>query len=367
MEEMFVSKVPFRPSAVFILLFACTVSFSQQKPEDKLFQEGVLRLKDSKFPEAEAAFRKVAELEPAGLRGSLGVAQVFFAQKQPDQAVRFLQAALAANPGRLDLLVALGDSAVRAGQPDLALAEYRLALTGASSAASEDLYVPRGAAGGTIVGRPADPVAESLNVLAGRDATPKGLAGIHLRLAETYRLRNDHIGAAEEWAKLSALMPKTGWILTNLGMEMEAAGKREDALKVYREVLAVDPSNAVVLNNLAFMIAETPGGDLFEALRLARRAKMLVPGSADIMDTEGWVSLKQGYVDDAIGTFLRVVSMQPVNPAFRKHLADAITQRGLHSPAVDALVKVLNSPPIAGDEEEVRNLLRNLATEQTIR
>jgi tetratricopeptide (TPR) repeat protein len=360
---MFVLPVSRRPIALLAFVCFASIAPSQQPGADQLFQTGIAALKESKFAEADSAFRKVTELEPTGTRGWQGVAQVLLAQTKPEDAIALLQGAVKSGQDRSGFHVLAGDAAVRAGKFDLALAEFRLALVNAGA----ELYVPRGAAGSTILAFNPDPLAESLNVLTGRDATPKGPAGLHLRLAEAYRLRNDHIGSAEEWSKLSALVPNAAWVTTNLGVEYDAAGKREEAAKAYRDALAISPGNAVVLNNLAFLLAETPGGDLFEAQRFARRARLMAPGSPDIMDTEGWISLKQGYVDDATGTFLRILTTQPENPAYRNHLAAAIVKRGLHSSAIDALLKALNAPPIAGDEVNIRTLLRNLADENQSR
>ncbi|MES1262448.1 MAG: hypothetical protein ABUS49_11995, partial [Acidobacteriota bacterium] len=115
--------------------------------------------------------------------------------------------------------------------------------------------------------------------------------------------------------------------------------------------------------NLAFLIADT-GGDLYEALRFARRASTLSPRTPAIMDTEAWVALKQGFVDDALGTLLRVVGQEPANIEYRRHLSAAITQRAVRSTASDELVKALNRPPVPGDEEVIRSLLKDLTVEK---
>jgi len=327
------------------------------------FADGVVSLKASRFPDAERSFRKVVELEPQAIKGYLGVAQVYLAQQKPDEAIRYLRSEIERSPLRPDLHLALGDTAVRAGQNDLALTEFQNVLTMSGGQISPELYVPRGAEGATFVGSPrADAMTESINTLAGRDATPKGAAGVHIRLAEVHILQKNLAAAAGEWQKTAELMPTSSWVKTNLGMSLDGAGKQTEAIKAYREAIALGPSEVLALNNLAFLIAET-GGDLYEALRFARRASALLPGSAEIMDTEGWIALKQGFLDDAVETFLRVVDRQPGKVSFRQHLSMALTKRGRHSKAGDALVLALDKPAGAGDADKIRGLIHELLTE----
>lgn len=346
---------------VFLVFLACSAPAQKPSAGDSIFSGAIVKLKTADFTEAEAGFRKLAELEPDRLRGYLGVAQVYMAQKKTDEALGYLQGEAAKSPDRLDFHLAMGDIAVRAGQYDLALSEFQSVLKRLDPVADAELNVPRGVPGAAVVQMSAaDAVATSVQVLTVRDSTLKGEASIHLRLAELYRNKQDHAAAVQEWQKTSDLLPKTGWILGNLAMEQDAVSQPEAAIKSYRESLAVDGDNATALNNLAFLLAEH-GGDLFEALRLARRAGNLMPGSPDILDTQGWIALKQGNLDDAVGTFLRIVLRQPGRPEFRRHLAMAMTQRGVHSPAIDELVKALNAPAVAGDEENILALLDKTA------
>lgn len=345
--------------AVGLLVSPAAVAQPAAQP---LFQSGVDNLKNSKFEDAAASFRKVVELEPGNVRGVRGVALTFYAEKKADAAIQFLQSETAKNPSSPELHIVLGDMAVTAGHNDLAIAEFKAALPLADN--KPELYVPRGSPQGALVLPAADanPVTEAVRLLNGIDTTPKGPAGIHLRLAEVLRLKDDHPGSAAEWQKTADLIPKSSPILTGLAMELEASGKRKEAVAAYRESLTITRNDPLVLNNLAYLLAET-GGDLYEALRYARLANTLVPGLPEIMDTTGWVALKQGFVDDAVGTFLRVVDKQPENALYRKHLAQAITQSGVHSPASDELIRALLRPPVPGDGVKIQAMIRSLTTE----
>ena len=333
-----------------------------QPPAKSPFQEGADSLKNSRFQEAESFFRKAAELETDNFGGLRGIALNLYALKKADEAIQFLRSETAKNPSRAELHLILGDFAVLLNRNELAVAEFKAALPVAEKL--PDLYVPRGSPNGALVLPAADanPVTEAMRLLTGKDSTPKGPAGIHLRLAEVFSLNGDHAASAAEWRATADLIPKSPPVLTGLAMELEASGKSKDAITAYRESLSVRRNDPVVLNNLAYLIAETDG-DLYEALRYARLANTLAPGSPEIMDTTGWVALKQGFIDDAVGTFLRVVDRQPENASYRKHLAQAINKAGVHSPASDELVKALLLPPVPGDGIKIREMIRNLTTE----
>jgi len=342
-----------------------TDAFAQPNAQPKMsaadseFVSGVGNLKLMKFAEAEAAFRRVVEIEPGELRGYVGVVQSFMAQKKADEAIAYLSAESAKQPLRMDLHVVTGDTAARAGQYDLALKEFRMVLAQLDPKAESPIEVARGAPGATLNLAPdPNPVAESLRILTLKDLTPKGAAGLHLRMAEVYRAKQDHVSAVSEWQKVSEALPKTAWVLANLGMEQDSGGKRAEAIKSYRETLELMPGNALVLNNIAFLISDT-GGDLQEAQRFAHRAASLAPGNVEIMDTEGWIALKLGYVDDAMGTFARLVLRQPARVEFRKHLALALVEKKVpRTPEFDELIKALNAPKADGDETKVLGLLK---------
>ena len=344
-----------------VLLVIATAGLAQTPvPADSLFVSAVVNLKAAKFAQAEADFRRVTVMEPDRLRGHLGVAQVYLAQRKTDGALTYLRAESEKLPMSPDLRVAIGDTAVRGGQYDIALVEFQGVLAHLSMKSAIELDVPRGAAGGTLLTDPrADPLSESLRVLTVQDYTPKGAAGIYLRLAEVYRLRLDHTASVIAWQKTAELLPGKDWVLANLGLEQETAGQIQDAMKSYRATLELNPNNALILNNLAYLMADH-GGDLYEALRFARRAGNLVPDSLEILDTQGWIALRQGFGDDAVGTFVRIIRKQPDRPEFRKHLALALAQTGPHSAGRDALIEALNRPPVAGDTQKILTLLNQV-------
>ncbi len=115
--------------------------------------------------------------------------------------------------------------------------------------------------------------------------------------------------------------------LVLLGQTLEAAGQQERAVEAYRAVLAQAPNDLVALNNLAYILVETPDGTA-EALALARRAFDVSRGAPVVADTYGWVLLRSGDVAQATRVLRDAVARQPRMAELRIHLARALLASG---------------------------------------
>lgn len=104
----------------------------------------------------------------------------------------------------------------------------------------------------------------------------------------------------------------------------------EDAVEKIREALEIEPDNADLLNNLAFVLAvELDQGE--EALRHARRAVELAPGRADVLDTLGMAELSAGEAAQSVETFRKALAMArsaTEETGIRLHLARALLETG---------------------------------------
>jgi tetratricopeptide (TPR) repeat protein len=343
---------------VLILLAVIPTATAQDPPGNQptaelkqlqaLFAAGATSLQAKKFADAEVTFGKLRTLD--SMMGSFGLAQAYMAQGKEADARRILGEEAAKNPARPEFPIAIGDIAVRTGRYDMALEEFQKALSLLGFSSASGFYLHRGAYG-------ADPLTDSLAAIGGPDKTPKGAAGIYLRISEVYGLKKDTDGAITALRKARELQPHDAAVLANLGIALEASGKKEEAIGVYREALKANANDPVVLNNLAFLMADN-GGDLFIALRYARRAQFLQPETLEITDTVGWVSLKQGWIDDAILTFSDLVRKQPGNRTFRAHLLAALDKKPEPSATEQELKAALKGEPADDNNEKILTLLK---------
>ncbi|MEP6716982.1 MAG: tetratricopeptide repeat protein [Terriglobia bacterium] len=287
---------------------------------DALYRSGLASLQARHFQEAEASFREVYRLDPENIRGLAGIAQTYIAQAKFTDALDLLRSESEKQPKRADIHVAIGETAALSGQPDAALAEFQKAL-------------------GLL------------------DVVSTQTAGIYLRIGEVCRLKGDSKASLEALRKAAELAPRDATILASLGMGLDNEGDRKGAMEKYRASLAINAQNPVVQNNLAFIIADT-GGDYYEALRLARAAKDSSPGTIEISDTIGWISLKLGWVDEAIDGLSDVVRAQPDKKSFREHLLAAISQKRNPPPAFKDLKAALLEDPTPANQQKIRELLK---------
>jgi tetratricopeptide (TPR) repeat protein len=196
-------------------------------------------------------------------------------------------------------------------------------------------------------------------VLAQLDKGAKAQGDLYLRIGETYRRKGDLGGAVEALKKARETLPDNIVVLSTLALVLDGAGKRPEAKQVYEATLKLDPNNAVALNNLAFLEAES-GGDLDDALTKAQRAKQLLPNLHEISDTLGWIYLKKNLADEAINVFKDLVSKQPNHSTYHFHLGMAYSQKGDKGKAIEQLKEALKYNPAKEEKDKIQQLITRL-------
>ena len=150
----------------------------------------------------------------------------------------------------------------------------------------------------------------------------------------------------DTYKKAVAARPDAAPLRFTLGTLLEAEGQRAEAIAEYEEAIRLDGSLAVAKNNLAYLLAEE-GQDLDRALELAQQAKSQLPDSPNASDTLGWVLLKKGIPEAAIG-YLREAEggFPPDHPDLgwvRFHLAKAYEVNRQEDLARETLERALAS------------------------
>ena len=289
---------------------------------DVLFQLGVVNLAENKFKEAEDAFRRSYQLNPANSRGLMGIVETNMAQNKTEEALKLLQAESDKAPTRLDLLLAMGNTAVRAGKYDMAIQTFN-------------------------------------RILSQLDKGSKAQGDLYLRIGETYRRKGDLSDAIQSLQKARETLPDNIVVLSTLALVLDGANRRPEAKQVYEATLKLDPNNAVALNNLAFLLAES-NGDLDDALTKAQRAKQLLPNLYEISDTLGWIYLKKNLADQAIDVFKDLVAKQPNHSTYHFHLGMAYSQKGDKSKAIEQLKEALKYNPAKEEKDKIQQLITRL-------
>src|SRR5262249_54969811 len=102
--------------------------------------------------------------------------------------------------------------------------------------------------------------------------------------------------------------PKNVAPLIMLGEVDGEMGDQADALLRYRAALALDGSNVITLNNLAYTLAVTQPAD---ALKYDQHAAEIAPDSAMVHDTLGWVYYKKMIYGTAVAYLEKAVAEEP--------------------------------------------------------
>ena len=294
---------------------------SNPSSPDVAFQLGLLNLTEKKYKDADESFRRAYQLNPANPRGLLGVVENYLAQNKPDEAMKILQTESDKAPDRMDLKMLLANTAARLGKFDQSIEVYTVVLAKAQ----------------------------------------KGLeqADIYLRIGEAYRRKGELDKAIQAMQKARENAPGNVVVLSELAIVLDAASRKPEAKQVYEAALKLDPNNAVVLNNLAFLLAET-GGDYDDALTKAQRAKQISPALHEISDTLGWIYLKKSRPEDAIDVFKELVAKEPHVSTYRFHLGMAYKQKGDKTKALEQLKEALKLSPAQEEKGKIQQLINDL-------
>ncbi len=139
-----------------------------------------------------------------------------------------------------------------------------------------------------------------------------------------------------------------------------AAGDNDKAIEQYEKVHELKEKYPMAANNLAWLIASEPNGDLGKALMLSMAAKKALPDDPSVADTLGWVHYKRGSYSLAISQFEAALQNKRNDPTFSYHLALAQNGDGRKEEARQTLDKLLVRKVDFADRQKAEELYREL-------
>jgi tetratricopeptide (TPR) repeat protein len=178
---------------------------------------------------------------------------------------------------------------------------------------------------------------------AARAALP-GLARIAWRQGRFEAAQGHFAAAALAYERAQSLAPADPALGLDVAEAWRRAGQPDRAEAVYRAQLARDPANDLAANNLAWLLqTRDRPGDLDEALALASRFD--VSGSANGLDTLGWVRYRRGDVAGAVPVLRRAVAAAPGRPLLLYHLGAALIDAGQVAEGRSLIARALGLQP----------------------
>ncbi len=284
-------------------------------PQQAQMQLGIIALAQKRYGEAETYFQKLYRENDRDLHPLAGLVSTYLAQSLPDRALQVLEAEKKRSPDSLGTEALIVSTAEASGKLDLALSELQSIAAKAPNSAD-----------------------------------------VQIRLADLQKKQGNPAAALEALQRARQLDPTRRGLDAPMASLEEQLGKRSEAIASYRKALAEIPDNPVILNNLAYLLAET-GGDLDEALRLASTGARKAPGNPNLQDTLAWVHLKKGNASAALPILSSITEKYPNDATFRYHYATALLRSGDRTQAREQLETALSKQPAKPLEQEIRVLL----------
>jgi tetratricopeptide (TPR) repeat protein len=295
------------------------------------FSLGRLYLRTGEAEKSIDALNKVLSQNPGSVQGRLSLSQAYAANDDLDSAIETLEVIVDDEPRVASTLAQYQE---QAGQLKEAVESYTKAL--AIEPTNRTLKFRRIAALFN---------ARDFQRAATLAAEAQAQHGDDLRFP---RLRARAIFEGGNFAGALAVLEPTAKAFprdaaTQIALSdlYKDAGREADAERVLRQLLSLEPANAVVLNHLGYMLAQS-GRQLDEAARLVERALEVDPGNPAYLDSLGWAHFKRGDLDAAEKYLTQAVAQMPMNSEVQDHVGDLHARRGRWADAIAAWTRALD-------------------------
>lgn len=167
--------------------------------------------------------------------------------------------------------------------------------------------------------------------------------------------RAQAIDTLQAWVKSH---PSDLEVANALGQAYLVAGHYPAAAQLYQQLVAREPNDVALLNNLSWALTEARNP---QAIRFAQRAYQLAPGNPSVLDTYGWALVKSKQPAKGLGFLRQAESRQPDSSEIQWHVAYALYASGDRGRALVELKDLLNHGAEFADQPQARALYQQLS------
>ncbi|HXI38634.1 MAG TPA: tetratricopeptide repeat protein [Bryobacteraceae bacterium] len=282
-----------------------------------LLQDAYLKLDEKNYSAARASLAEALNRSPEDLRVLRLIVGSYAAQKQPAEGARMVQEYARQHPKSAPVQQFLAELLMADGHR----AEARTALMAAKAA---------------------DP-----------KFTRADLALAQLDIAE------GHVNeAAQRLSTLLAQNPKNPPAQLMLAGIEDSRGNRTAAIGGYKKILETQPDNLLVLNNLAYDLAENKEQQ-DEALRYAQKAAELAPDAPAVQNTLGWVLYHKGLYSMALPHLEKAADKDPT-ARHKCHLAMVYLKMGDQKNGEENLAAAMKLDPNIPEIRAAQQIMDNM-------
>jgi len=154
---------------------------------------------------------------------------------------------------------------------------------------------------------------------------------VQAALADQLRMSERYEEAAAAYTRAIDLIgepQQADWgLYYTRAISYERARRWPEAEADFRQALALNPGEPMVLNYLGYSLVEQHR-NLDEALGMIEQAVAGQPDDGYITDSLGWVLYRLGRYEEALPPMLRAVELEPVDPVINDHLGDVLWMVG---------------------------------------
>ena len=253
--------------------------------------------------EAFAALEQAVLLEPDNEQIHATLRQVFRQEERFDLAVQVYQALLDKEPGNPSGLVGLGWAHLRLGDDERGAAMLQQAIDAGDSTVFSRVQLGRIYAGRDSLQRATRLLGEAVAIDPENEQLLLALGEYHLRQGDSTAA-----GASLNKAFEGSEQPER--VATHIAQLYYGLGLPRKAIEFYEKSVAIDASEPMVLNNLAWTYAEEEI-ELDRALELSLRSLKSDADNVVYLDTYAELLYKKGNHERAIALMRRALEIEP--------------------------------------------------------
>ena len=207
------------------------------------------------------------------------------------------------------------------------------------------------------LGRDADAIASLQTLAAAHPDSPLPDQQLGDLFLDRHRYKEAVAAYDRALARVTPPAPDAWHLYYTRGIAYDRSGEWPKAEADFRQALHISPDQPAVLNYLGYSLADR-NQDLSQAAAMIERAVARLPQDGAIVDSLGWVRLRQGDIAGAVRALERAVELEPGDPEINTHLGVAYWQAGRKLEAIYQWHRALNLSPSPKEAAHIRALLQ---------
>ena len=304
---------------------------------DGYLWRGTAEAREHQLESADKDYQTAIKLDPNSASANLDLGELRLEQKRIPEARVLLEQALARNPNQVEALNLLVSADLQDKQPDKALARIQAQI--AKSPNNPALYADLGAL--QLQLKDFNGALASSQHALSLDKAYEPAVQVYSQAEVATGNTDAAIGAWQQWLNAHPDDPRADMLIGSLE---ETKGDINKAMDYYKKSLALDSSQAVAANNLAYLMVEN-GENSDVALSYAQTARRDLPNSSNTADTLAWVYYHKGTYGMARDLLEDAAKTDPNNASVHYHLGMTYSKLGNKADAVTQLKKAAEIAP----------------------